>query len=201
MCIIALCIQQHPLLMRIENLFWLLVFLFQFIHSANSQIRSKDWCFCWELASAPAIGFFPFGGAKLENVSMSSFIAGSSIDLYTIDFLNLGEKPYQERFSPFNLSAYLFGFNLGPNTRNNLASNASNSPPPQDSGTLLQQAYIRFGPKYRFQGFGKNGSFALSANLGYGILLQGAQENAHSKWQHGLDISFSFIWTPFRKNR
>lgn len=171
--------------------FFLMILLsLQLPSLAQTQIRIKDWCFCVEMVSAPSIGFFPLGGAKLENLNMSSYIAGTTVDLYTIDFLGYGDENYQERFSPFNFTTFLFGFNL-----------ITEGSQTQKPSSLLQQAYMRFGPKYRFNGFGKNGSFALGTQIGYGILLQGGGENAHSRFQHGIDISFSFSWTPFRKNR
>ena len=136
----------------------------------------------WDFRTLPAVGFFPFGGDTLDNVNLATFIGGVSVDL-----INFNNNRFKERFTLLNISGYLVGLNYS-------------SLSPNSESQFFNISYVRFGPHYRWQSpINKNqGKFAFGAQMGYGILLQGDVSGATSNFQHGLDISVTFTWNPYR---
>jgi hypothetical protein len=159
-----------------KNYFSIILIIVLKFNVAYSQI-DVTWDWRWDIRSVPALGFFPLGGAKFDNISLSTFIGGPSVDL-------LCEERDKSRFALLNFSAYLVGLNYA-------------ALQPQSEASVFQIGYARIGPHYRWAGTTENGRFAIGGQFGYGALLEGNTTQAKSKIQHGLEISLTFSWTPF----
>jgi len=174
---------------------------------AKPKIEAVKTAFRFEIQSIPAWGFFPLGGDSLSNdTNLGTFITGTSLDVFGFDFLKKlsftkieiengryvqnrytytnEADDFGERISLLNVSAYLIGLNF-------------NSLKPESKGQFFNVAYIRVGPRFRHKGYGKHGSMSIGGQFGYGFLLNGDISAASSTFQHGIDISFTFTWTPF----
>jgi hypothetical protein len=148
------------------------------------KVKVDEWFWRFDIRSTPALGFFPLGGDTFDNISLSTFICGPSLDIYGREVR--GEK-LSNRLAFLNFSAYLVGLNYA-------------ALDPQSEASIFQIGYARIGPHYRFDGYGDYGKFAIGTQFGYGFLLEGNSATAKSKIQHGLEISFTFSWTPMIVN-
>ncbi len=157
-----------------------------FAQQKHTNEKSEyDWR--WDIRSIPAVGFFPLGGAKFDDISLSTFICGSSVDIYGREIVN-DEADLVHRLTFLNFSAYLVGLNYA----------ALN---PSGEAKFFQIGYARIGPHYRFNGYKeKYGKYSIGTQFGYGFLLESNTTTARSKFQHGLDISFTFTWTPLLRD-
>ncbi len=134
----------------------------------------------WDIRSLPAIGFFPLGGnlRGVTNAQISTYILGTSVDLF-----NYNE--WDTRLSLLNVSGYLIGLNYA-------------ALQPESEAQVFNLAYVRAGPHYRFSGLWDD-NLSLGSQLGYGFLLRGDTIEGTTAYQHGIDISFTFSWTEYRR--
>lgn len=132
----------------------------------------------WDLRSLPVMGFFPMGGdLSVSDAQLNTFLIGPCIDMLNINRATT-------RISLLNLSGYLMGVNY---------SALSN---PTADTQVLNVGYFRIGPHYRLEGLW-DGRLSLGTQLGYAVLLQGSKEEGQSRYQHGVDLSFTLSFTQY----
>ncbi|MBK8565649.1 MAG: hypothetical protein IPN76_20460 [Saprospiraceae bacterium] len=54
----------------------------QLFAQQNHTNKRSEYDWRWDIRSIPAVGFFPFGGAKFDDISLSTFVCGPSVDIY-----------------------------------------------------------------------------------------------------------------------
>ncbi|GEM_PF-2368133 len=135
----------------------------------------------WDLRSLPVMGFFPLGGnLHISDAQLSTFMLGPCIDLLNINRATT-------RISLLNLSGYLLGINYS----------AVGSP--GSDAQVLNVGYFRAGPLYRMEGLW-DGRLSLGTQMGSAVLLQGNKEEGQSRYQHGIDLSFTLSYTQYQPN-
>jgi len=133
------------------------------------------WQMNWDLRTMPAVGFFPLGGSTIDHSSLSTYFLGSGVDI--LGFENEGGS-----FSLLNLSAYLVGVNW-------LAID------PSEEAKIIQIAYFRLGPHYKFNSLNRNGAkskLSFGGQIGLGALIEAVPTESRSRVQYGIDVSFTF---------
>lgn len=150
-----------------------------------SQYDGRDFHMVeWDIRSLPVLGFFPIGGnLRISATQISTYAVGQGIDLF-----NFTDTFARNRLTILNFSAFLIGLNY-----NALLD-------VDDTLSLFSLAYLRVGPHYRWDGaFNETGRFSLGGQLGYGMVIQGNTEEGESEYLHGIDVSFTLTYTPFRE--
>lgn len=129
-----------------------------------------------DLRTASAIGFFPLGGSTNDYLGLSSYSIGVGAIGAGFDFIKFENEGGS--FTLLNLSAYLVGLN-----RSTIESQ------------VIQMAYFRLGPHFKFDTFNKknpDSKFSLGGQIGLGSLIEALPTEARSRFQYGIDVSFTF---------
>ncbi len=141
-----------------------------------------------EFQSIVALGFFPLGGnLVVPEAQLSTYVGGVNFALFPTWGRNY-------RFTLFGAGAYLIGFNwlaLAEPTAEEKAQGLADD----SKATFFNWGLARVGPQVRF----KNvfGTSALGAELGYAWLLRGDTTRVETKYQHGLELSFTVAWNEY----